>query len=534
GNIIGLAWVGVVCNQPWSYGLTQYNLSFGGIVSVLAHELGHNWNAPHCLDASPCNNMCGGCLNFGPVTTQVILDYRNNVGCLTATNGYATPVPPKVLNETLELDGTAVIDVLANDFDGNCDTVVIQSFDALSAGGGTVELSVGTGSGGRDELSYLPSAIFEGLDSFSYVVGDGTGLQTPGLVSIELYDDIAEIALHYRMDESSGSDFIDSSGHGIDGNHIGSPQVGLAGATAQSGTAVAFDGAFSRGSVPGKAPLNGLNSELALSVWLRPDVLTGNRWIFGNKDSWHLRLNDGVLIFRTTTLDYAVSPNLPLGSWSHVAAVFDSSLDVTFYINGIATGTIPGDQPAGLPQGSWLLAGKGTPVALYDGRIDDLQVYDNVLDAAQIMWLFEHPGEVVIECEPLSTECTGASNSAGPGASIGFTGSASLETNDLSLTAFGCPPNKTGIFYYGPNEITVPFGDGLRCVGGAITRLSPLQTDALGFVSSDLDLGAAPFDAGSGQAISGQTMRFQFWYRDPDAGGAGFNLSDALVVKFCL
>lgn len=29
------------------------------------------------------------------------------------------------------------------------------------------------------------------------------------------------------------------------------------------------------------------------------------------------------------------------------------------------------------------------------------------------------------------------------------------------------------------------------------------------------------------------TRHFQFWYRDPLAGGAGFNLSSALSITFC-
>ncbi len=533
GNIIGLAWVGVVCNQAWSYGLTQYNLGFGGIVSVLAHELGHNWNAPHCLDFS-CVIMCGGCMQFGPITTQVVLDFRDNVGCLDTTNGHATAVPPKVRNESLELDGPVTIDVLANDFDGNCDPLVIQSFDAISSGGAVVTLSPGTGPDGRDELVYTPSETFEGLDTVSYEVADGTGLSTEGLISIELYDDFADLALHYRFDETSGSEFIDSSVHGIDGNHVGSPNLGLGGAAPGTLTAVAFDGAFARGTAPGLAPLNGLDSELCVALWVRPENLNGSQFLFGNSDSWDLRLIDSDLMFRTSRLDYVLSPGPSAGVWTHVAAVYDSNNDVSFYINGALASLVPGDEPTTPPQGQWLIAGGGTSFAAYHGRLDDLQVYDNVLDAADILWLFQNPGQTIVECEPMDSFCAGAPNSVGPGAVIGASGSPSLQVNNLALSALGCPPNKTGLFYFGSNAISVPFGDGLRCVGGSIKRLAPMQTDALGFASQPIDLSAPPFDSGSGAAIPGQTQRFQFWYRDPDAGGSGFNLSDAVSVKYCL
>ncbi len=37
--------------------------------------------------------------------------------------------------------------------------------------------------------------------------------------------------------------------------------------------------------------------------------------------------------------------------------------------------------------------------------------------------------------------------------------------------------------------------------------------------------------AGSG-VQAGVTMRFQYWFRDPAAGGSGHNLTDALAMTF--
>ena len=36
-----------------------------------------------------------------------------------------------------------------------------------------------------------------------------------------------------------------------------------------------------------------------------------------------------------------------------------------------------------------------------------------------------------------------------------------------------------------------------------------------------------------GEISAGQTWGFQYWYRDPDAGGANFNSSDGALVPFC-
>ena len=72
-------------------GLTQGNLGFGGVVSVLSHELGHSWSAPHCQDTAPCNQMCGGCNWFGPNTVRGIRNYAGAISCLGSAPGWPTP-----------------------------------------------------------------------------------------------------------------------------------------------------------------------------------------------------------------------------------------------------------------------------------------------------------------------------------------------------------------------------------------------------------------------------------------------------------
>ncbi len=532
GNIIGLAWVGVACNQSWGYALTQFNLSFGGVVSVLAHELGHNWNAPHCLDPA-CVIMCGGCLEFGPVTTGVVRSHRDAVGCLTTTDGYALPVPPKVLDEELTGTGPVVVDVLANDFDGNCDPLVIQSFDAASVGGGLVELSPGTGPGGRDELRYTPPPGFEGVDRFGYSVGDGTGLTSPGEVRIKGYDGQADLALHYRLDELVGPDFLDDSGNGLHGDQLGPMGLGLPGATPTTGTSIGFNGAFSRGQAPNGAPLNGLNGSFSLLFWVRPEALSGRQWIFGNPGSWKLELDGADLVFTSGGNEHVDTTGLVQGAWQHVAVVFEADGTVRFFIDGSSVSQVSGGTPGGLPSGPWLLAGKGAGLLLFDGGLDDLQVYDHGLQAAEVAWLYQHPGEVWVECEPILNECVSSPNSAGPGAEITFAGSPSLSSNDLALLASGCPPQTIGLFYFGSEAAAIPFGDGVRCVDQDITRLTPVLVDGLGGVFQALDLSGPPFDSGPGQVAAGDRKHFQFWYRDVPAGNSGFNLSDALSVTFC-
>jgi len=130
--------------------------------------------------------------------------------------------------------------------------------------------------------------------------------------------------------------------------------------------------------------------------------------------------------------------------------------------------------------------------------------------------------------------CTALSNSTGVAAAIAASGSAGIASNSLVLSAQPMAAFEPAIFYYGPLEVQVPFGDGLRCVGGpvgSIERLYPFaQADASGVVSHAVD-NTLPDHAPQLQQ-AGATWKFQAWFRDPAAGGAGFNLSDGLSVTF--
>ena len=124
--------------------------------------------------------------------------------------------------------------------------------------------------------------------------------------------------------------------------------------------------------------------------------------------------------------------------------------------------------------------------------------------------------------------CLAAPNSVGAGANISLSGSTSVSANDLALHA-GPVPNQPGIIFFGPNQIEIPFGDGYRCVGGAVKRL-PVVFASGGAIDYYLDNTLYP---ASGSIVAGSTWSFQAWYRDPAAGGSNFNLSDAVRVEFC-
>lgn len=125
--------------------------------------------------------------------------------------------------------------------------------------------------------------------------------------------------------------------------------------------------------------------------------------------------------------------------------------------------------------------------------------------------------------------CSAAPNSTGSGSSIGSTGSVSMVADNFELIARGCPATVPGLFFFGTEQERVPFGDGLRCVGGEVIRLAATVTDRSGELVTALWT-----DSAAPGITSGFPWKFQAWYRDPTGpGGTGFNLSDGLSVVFC-
>jgi len=119
--------------------------------------------------------------------------------------------------------------------------------------------------------------------------------------------------------------------------------------------------------------------------------------------------------------------------------------------------------------------------------------------------------------------CIATPNSTGaPAAMSAFGSDRARPGHALTLTAEPVP-DQTGLFFFGPRERQIPFGHGYLCVGGGVRRVFP-PVRASGHTVSVAVLGSA-FSAA-------ETTYFQYWFRDPAAGGAAFNTSDALRVRF--
>ncbi|HSQ61494.1 MAG TPA: PA14 domain-containing protein [Acidobacteriota bacterium] len=190
---LGNAYFSVLCNTSQAYGVsyTYWTSNWANRVAVMAHEIGHNWGATHCNGQPDCAIMCpniGGCstdmTRFSPGSIREIETYRTQSGaCLASGSGTPTALPPTARNDrAVALRGTAAtINVLANDFDPNCQTITVGSYATPTANGGSVSAS-------GDNLVYTPPAGFTGQDTFTYTVRDAGGEQSSATVTVAVQD----------------------------------------------------------------------------------------------------------------------------------------------------------------------------------------------------------------------------------------------------------------------------------------------------------------------------------------------------------
>lgn len=124
----------------------------------------------------------------------------------------------------------------------------------------------------------------------------------------------------------------------------------------------------------------------------------------------------------------------------------------------------------------------------------------------------------------------GCASSVLSGAYLDASGSASVAADDLVLVASSLPATTPTLFFQGTTQVNggagSVFGDGLRCVGGTITRLG-IRTASAGVAA------IGPGLAAHGGWTAGQTLDFQAWYRNVVGPcGSGYNLSNARAITF--
>jgi hypothetical protein len=208
----------------------------------------------------------------------------------------------------------------------------------------------------------------------------------------------------WAFDDGTGTTAVDGSGNGNTATLSGATWT-----TGQFDGALSFDGVNDRVTVPASASLSQATSQMTLAFWLRGDVLTAD-WVTAmqrtsasgawfdwqlyaraqdaptaNRPVWRVDWNQNAVIDAGEQVqgDIVLSP----GTWYFIACTYDGSA-MRFYIDGTQRGSTAkagGIIPNG-GRGIWM-GGNDAWGEYFDGRLDDVRIYDRALDVSEIQAL---------------------------------------------------------------------------------------------------------------------------------------------------
>jgi hypothetical protein len=208
----------------------------------------------------------------------------------------------------------------------------------------------------------------------------------------------------WKFDEGSGQLATDSSGNGLTG------MLGASGGADGSdpswvnvhgGSALEFDGVDDRV----QAPDYDILSAISISTWINWDAVRAHDGIVSKRTSnerrgnWALRLDGGghvewILWDSVDSSDSLISTGaVTPGTWTHVVVTFDGpAMTARLYINGPPDKTNSSFYGALANTPEQIVIGwGGQEIQYFDGRIEDVRIYDRALSQPEVSSLAVAP-----------------------------------------------------------------------------------------------------------------------------------------------
>ena len=198
---------------------------------------------------------------------------------------------------------------------------------------------------------------------------------------------------HWKLSDGSGTDL---TGHSNDGVFNG-------GVTPSTGGPMGNAAIFTTGGYVANDQVINIPF-VTISVWIKPIPSGANMQIAGfangfandTTDKDFVLNGDGTLswyIYNGTPMWLNTFDTVTDGNWHHVVGTYDN-VTSRIYIDGILSASTPvgGGSYAGYDQPNVFLGGLGHPnahgAAYYVGALDDFQLYDRALSAAEVATLY--------------------------------------------------------------------------------------------------------------------------------------------------
>lgn len=212
----------------------------------------------------------------------------------------------------------------------------------------------------------------------------------------------------WTLDERTGTTAYDTSGNGNSGTLNNGP-VWTAGKVGQGLNLDGNDDIINAGSNTSIDDL--FQAGATIEAWVNPASCgESNEGVLFEKNDWDFticaagskRLRFFANFDGATNGEWNSAANsIDFNKWQHVAIVYDSSSatnEPLFYINGILSTTTETINPAGShvsdSTDTLYMGAFGGGTQTYDGKIDDVRIYNYVRSPAQIAWDYNRGGPV--------------------------------------------------------------------------------------------------------------------------------------------
>jgi hypothetical protein len=240
-------------------------------------------------------------------------------------------------------------------------------------------------------IAWPTTGSTNGPHQLTALARDAAGNQTlSAVVTVTVSNTTASaLVAAYGFNEGTGSTTTDGSGNGHAGTITGATWT----TSGKFGAALSFDGAGDWVTVA-DAPALDLTTSMTLEAWVFPTAASGWRTVvikeapggqayglysYDNAPRPAVYLNTGqpVDVWANGTT------NLPLNTWSHLAATYDG-VTLRLFVNGVQAGTKAVTGPIVVTTGVLRIGGNSIWGEFFTGRIDEIRLYNRVLTATEI------------------------------------------------------------------------------------------------------------------------------------------------------